>query len=77
MNFAKQDYQNYTDRIARIRFLATPSLDGISDGDGYSERLCAHFTEIGRLAAKNREFIETRLNPIIQSDDLLDDETSE
>ena len=55
-------FDEYIDRLIRIRALSSPSLDGIENGDMYSRRLRENFALIGCLAAENRTFLEERFS---------------
>ena len=57
--------------MTEIRSLSSPSLDGIQNAEGYSERLRENFVRIGRLASENRDFLENALFPLINSDKKL------
>lgn len=68
MNQNEHDYNEYVRRLEEIRRLSTPSLDGIPDADGYSERLRENFLRIGRLAGENRAFLDSVLMPLLRSE---------
>ncbi len=70
-------FDEYIDRLIRIRALSSPSLDGIENGDMYSRRLRENFALIGCLAAENRTFLEERFFPLITADEKLSDEMLE
>ena len=67
----------YTDRMKQIRILSSPGIDGLQDQDAYSRVLRENFRNIGRLAAENRDFISNILEPVLESRELLDEETVE
>ena len=70
----QKEYEAYIERIAEIRALSTPSLSDINDANEYRKRLRSNFIRIGELAAKNREFLDTKLFPILKSEEIIDDE---
>ncbi len=70
----KREYEAYIKRISEIRALSTPSLSDINDADEYRERLRSNFIRIGELATENRRFLDTRLFPILNSEEAIDDE---
>ncbi len=76
----KSLYSGYIERMEEIRRLSTPTLTGISQAGGYSDRLRENFAKIGALAAENRSFLQSVLLPILdgshrltagETDDLL------
>ena len=67
-------YQEYIDRMVKIRRLATPPLEEVSNADDYSEHLRDNFIKIGQMAAENREFLDQILYPILQSGESLTDQ---
>ena len=66
-NTNDQGNMDYIHRLEKIRSLSSPSLEGIADASVYSDLLRDNFTRIGRLAAENREFLDTVLFPIIRN----------
>ena len=71
------NYQEYVKRMAQVRYLSTPSLDGIPDADGYSKRLRDNFVVIGQLAAQNRTFLQELLFPLIKEKHPLSSDQAE
>ena len=66
--------------MEEIRRLSTPTLTGICQAGGYSDRLRKNFAKIGALAAENRAFLQSVLMPVLdgthrltpeETDDLL------
>ncbi len=71
-------FKKYISRMALVRRLSTPSLEGIPDADSYSDRLKDNFVKIGTLAEENRSFLNKDFFPVIQKEDLLtEDETKQ
>lgn len=68
------DYNDYVDRLEQIRRLSTPSMQGIPNEVGYSERLKENFLQIGRLAAENRAFLRGTFFPTIAPEHALTEE---
>jgi len=71
------NYQEYVKRMAQVRHLSTPSLDGIPDADGYSKRLRDNFVVIGQLAAQIRTFLQELLFPLIKEKHPLSSDQAE
>lgn len=68
----------YIERLKKIRLLSSPSLEGISDADIYSDVLRDNFIHIGKLAAQTRQFLESELFPMLSTRrDLTPEETEE
>ncbi|MBE5872243.1 MAG: hypothetical protein E7294_13480 [Lachnospiraceae bacterium] len=65
MEDKKKPFQQYIERTVEIRKLSTPSLEEITNADGYSERLTQNFIRIGELAAQNREFLDKMIFPVL------------
>ena len=63
----KQEYENYIQRMVEIRGLSSPSLAGLNRPEEYGERLRENFTQIGKMAAENREFLEETLFHILDA----------
>lgn len=61
----KSLYYSYIERMEDIRRLSTPTLTGISQAGGYSDRLRENFARIGALAAENRAFLQSVLMPML------------
>ena len=70
-----KEYEEYISRMEEIRRLSSPLLDDISDADEYSVLLRENFTRIGQLAALNRQFLDSVLFPLIESESLDEDLT--
>ncbi len=73
----KKEFHEYAERTVRIKQLSFPDLKKLDNADAYSKRLQQNFSEIGRLAAINRDMLDTELFPILKSDDNLDEELAE
>ncbi|MBP3868864.1 MAG: HD domain-containing protein [Solobacterium sp.] len=71
MSIFNEKYLEYVKRMTQVRYLSTPSLDGIPDADGYSERLRDNFITIGKLAAENRAFLQEMFFPMMKEERLL------
>jgi HD-GYP domain-containing protein (c-di-GMP phosphodiesterase class II) len=71
-------YDNYIERLNRIRALSSPSLDGIDNADAYSIQLRENFVQIGHLAEENRTLLNEQLFPLLKKDKkLTEDEIRE
>lgn len=70
-------FNQYIESMTEIRALSTPSFDGLENAGDYSKRLRENFARIGILAAKNREFLNTALFPLLRSDEALSKEEEE
>lgn len=74
----KDQYSSYIRRLEEIRRLSTPTLAGISQAGGYSDRLRENFVKIGSLAAENRAFLRSVLMPALDgAHRLTEQETNE
>ncbi len=69
--------REYIERMTEIRTLSTPSLDGIENANDYGRTLRENFVRIGKLAGKNKELLEEKLYPLLNSDDVLTKEETE
>ena len=76
-NQLRKEFTEYAERMAVIRQLSSPVMMDIDSADGYSERLQNNFTEIGKLAAINRDMLDQYLFPLLAPDAELDDETAD
>ena len=61
-------FKDYIERMETIRRLSTPSVEEIGSADEYSQVLRRNFTEIGKLAALNRDFLDNAVFPMIASE---------
>ena len=53
----EKDFEQYVERMKRIRALATPDITEIKTADEYSSVLIDHFRQIGVLAEQNYALI--------------------
>lgn len=60
-------FSNYIERLEEIRRLSTPTMQGIPNEDGYSDRLRDNFLQIGKLAKENRAFLNATFFPTIET----------
>ncbi len=67
--------QEYAARTERIRRLSSPSLSQLNTPYDYMELLNSNFIKIGELSKENRAFIKAFVEPIIESDEELSQET--
>ena len=63
MSENSEQFKAYVSRMAKIRRLSSPTLDGIQDADGYSRLLKESFAKIGSLADENRVFLRSVFMP--------------
>lgn len=70
-----KELKKYVKRMIKARFLSSPDLHGIANAKEYSTLLRDNFRTIGVLAEQNRELISKIIDPILNSDVLLDEET--
>ncbi len=71
------EFKEYVDRMKAIRVLSTPNLGLIDDAEEYSRILLDNFSQIGKLASKNRMVIDRLVKPNLSVDVDLSDETRE
>ena len=71
----KEEYDQFVDRMAKIRYLSSPALYDMDDAQDYAKRLRKNFQAIGQLAEENRKMLDDILYPILESDQLLDENT--
>jgi len=71
----KEQFDEYTDRMAEIRRLSSPDISVFDDANDYSKKLRYNFQRIGRLAALNRDMLDKTLYPVVNSKDVLESET--
>ncbi|MBQ3787160.1 MAG: HD domain-containing protein [Lachnospiraceae bacterium] len=71
----KEQFDEYTDRMAEIRRLSSPDINVFDDANDYSKKLRYNFQRIGRLAALNRDMLDKTLYPVVNSKDVLESET--
>ena len=60
----EKDFEQYVERMKRIRALATPDITEIKTADEYSKVLIDHFRQIGVLAEQNYALIEDYIMPM-------------
>ncbi len=72
----KEQFDEYTDRMAEIRRLSSPDINVFEDADDYSKKLRYNFQRIGRLAALNRTMLDSTIYPLLERNSKLDEETS-
>ena len=77
MSFEKKEFDQFVERMAKIRELSSPELYDFDDADDYSERLKHNFETIGRLAGENRRMLDDVLYPLLESDKALSGEIVE
>ena len=77
MSENSEQFKAYVSRMAKIRRLSSPTLDGIQDADGYSRLLKESFAKIGSLADENRVFLRSVFMPLLQRNFSLDEEETE
>ncbi|MBO4375556.1 MAG: hypothetical protein J5829_10675 [Lachnospiraceae bacterium] len=73
----KKEFEEYAKRMSDIRILSSPSIKKFDSAESYSERLSSNFKKIGELAAINREMLDSKLYPLLNSEDALDGELSD
>jgi len=72
----KEQFDEYTDRMAEIRRLSSPDINVFDDEDDYSKKLRYNFQRIGRLAALNRDMLDKTLYPLLEKSKELDEQTT-
>ncbi|MBO4902265.1 MAG: HD domain-containing protein [Lachnospiraceae bacterium] len=73
----KKQFDQFVERMKKIRELSSPPLYDFDNADDYIVRLKNNFETIGKLAAENREMLDNILFPILNSDQKLTDEMIE
>ena len=74
---SNKDFEAYIERIRKIGELSSPLIDDMRSPDDYIDTLSGNFREIGGLAMDNRKMIADKLDPILDSDEPLTEETIE
>ena len=64
-------FEDYVQRLIKVRRLSAPLIDNISTPDDYRLRLAENFRKIGDLAAENRAVVSGDIEPILHSHELL------
>ena len=67
-------FDEYIDRMIRIRLMSSPRLYNIHTAEEYSAVLQENFRKIGQLAAQNRKVYEEVISPILTSEEELPEE---
>ncbi|MCR5651767.1 MAG: HD domain-containing protein [Lachnospiraceae bacterium] len=73
----KKEFEEYAKRMSDIRILSSPSIQRTDSAESYSDRLSSNFKRIGELAAINRDMLDSKLYPLLNSDGILEGELSE
>ncbi len=68
----KKEFEEYAKRMSEIRILSSPNIKKFDSAESYSERLSSNFKKIGELAAINREMLDSKLYPLLDSEEVLD-----
>ena len=68
----KLEFLKYAERMAEIRKLSSPDIHAFDSAEDYTERLNFNFQRVGRLAALNREMLDSKLYPILDDSAPLD-----
>ena len=73
----KEEFDQFVERMAKIRELSSPELYDFDDANDYSERLRNNFETIGKLAGENRRMLDDVLYPLLEADKELSTEIEE
>ena len=63
----RREFEEYVDRMRKIRLLSTPPLESIADAGDYCQTLLHNFQAIGEMAGKSRQTVNDVLLPLLQS----------
>ncbi|MCR4764271.1 MAG: HD domain-containing protein [Lachnospiraceae bacterium] len=77
MTTEKKEFDQFVERMAKIRELSSPELYDMDGADDYSNRLRNNFETIGVLAGENRKMLDEVLYPLLEPDKKLSDELVE
>ena len=74
-NESEMNLYDYTKRMQRIKLLSSTQVDRIDSARVYRSVLVENFKTIGQLAEENRRVIDEIINPILESDEELSEDT--